>query len=511
MRQALGDTRRLVQTAAVASLPAPIGGWNTADGLSAMPPLDAVLMDNFTPEEAGVFLRGGDELFATGMSGAVETLVEFVSPTVNQLLAASDGNVYNATTGTPALIGSGFTNAQWQYANYNGFGFFANGQDTVQQWDGTTLSNSTFSGTTLADLDNVTAVRNRVWFVQKDSGVAWYGPIAGVTGALTSFNVGEIARGGKLVKVDQWSRDAGDGMDDFTVFVMSTGRCLIYQGDPAATFTLVGSFEAPEPIGKRCTTNIGGELVLITEGGYFTMSDIMVGQIRPQDALSSKIRDAVTEAFQAGGSLDGWSVHLSADNRKIIVNYPISAIEFRQHVFNTVTKAWGRWLSRNTYSITIFDNELYGGFAGGEIYRIEAGVVDQSRSNANIEGYCIQAFNTLEGFAPGARYKNITMIQPFIEGSGTINCTVGLLTDYQIRNLESNLNILNPGGLPWEQYTFVNWEDWVLPWGDDVGGVSQLNLSANVIGSAFAVALDADTNQSLRWYSANLTVKPGGI
>ncbi len=61
MRKALGDTRRFIQTATVVGLPAPVGGWNTADGLSTMPPLDAVVMDNFTPEENGVVLRGGDK------------------------------------------------------------------------------------------------------------------------------------------------------------------------------------------------------------------------------------------------------------------------------------------------------------------------------------------------------------------------------------------------------------------------------------------------------------------
>ena len=88
---------------------------------------------------------------------------------------------------------------------------------------------------------------------------------------MTKFDVGEIARNGYLVKVETWSVDAGDGMNDFTVFIMSTGQILVYSGDPAGSFSIVGNFEAPPPIGYRCTAHVGGELVIITSGGYFTL------------------------------------------------------------------------------------------------------------------------------------------------------------------------------------------------------------------------------------------------
>ncbi|MBL4752023.1 MAG: hypothetical protein JKY52_00270 [Flavobacteriales bacterium] len=531
MRTAIADTRRRTQTSTVLALQAPIGGWNTADSLATMPQLDAIVMDNFIPDESGVILRGGDTLFATGMSGAVEMLIEYVSPTDNQLLAASDGNIYNITSGTPSTLGTGFTNAQWQTANYNTFTFFANGADTVQRYDGTTLANSTFSGVTLSTLINVSAVRNRIWFARKNTGEAWYGGLNAVSGALTLFDIGEVARAGFLVEVSSWSRDAGDGMDDLTIFTMSTGETLAYTGDVASTFTLVGKFQAPKPIGFRCTTNIGGELVVITEGGYFTLSDIMAGQIRPQDALSAKIRQAVSDAFKASGNLDGWSIHLTEDNRRMIINVPVTTTTSNQHVFNTVTKAWGRWLERNTFSIASFLGDLYGGFAGGEVFKLETGRTDASRTakwdttntnwedtvqlwesppGANIKGYAIQAFNGFEEALPGVRNKQLSMMQPFIEGTGKIKTTVAVWTDFSFGTLTSNLQTLNVGGLFWEEVPDL-WEDADFNWENNQGAVSQVNLSANAIGSSFAVAVDADTNQSIAWYSTNLTIRPGGI
>lgn len=533
MRQPVGDTRRFRQSSTLIPLPAPVGGWNTADGLANMPALDAVTMDNFVPEESGVFLRGGDTLFATGMSGAVETLFEFVSPTANQLIAASDGNVYNITSGTPASLGTGFTNARWQVANYNGNTFMANGADTVQDYNGSTLGNSTFSGVTLSTLINVAAVRDRVWFVQEDTATAWYGPVAGVTGALTSFNLGEVSREGYLVAVGQWSRDAGNGMDDFTVFVMSRGDVLVYEGDPASTFSRVGFYKAPPPLGLRCTINIGGELILLTEGGYFTLTDIMQGQVRPQDALSAKIRSAVSDAYGDSGAAWGWEPVLSDSSRKLVVNVPgNNGTDFDQHVFNTIAKAWGKWQQRNCFTMANYAGDLYGGFRGGEVFKLESGNIDISRADTweeintnweditalwesrvgkNIEGYCVQAFNDFKEYGMYTSNKRVEMLQPFIEGSGNITCSVSVLTDYRVVPIASNLNTLSPSGKLWEEWSDVLWENWTLDWDSNIGGISTLNISANASGYSFAVALDANTDQSIKWYNTNLTVKPGGI
>ena len=129
VRQPLLDNRRFTQTSTVFSLPAPTGGWNARDNLAAMPALDAEKMINFFPEVDGVNLRGGDTEFATGLSGEVETLVEYQGLSSNDLIAASDGNVYDITAGGAigGTIGTGFTNAQWQTENYNARLFRVNG------------------------------------------------------------------------------------------------------------------------------------------------------------------------------------------------------------------------------------------------------------------------------------------------------------------------------------------------------------------------------------------------
>ena len=57
---------------------APITGWNTRDALDGMMASDAVLLDNWFPDTAGVTVRNGYVSYATGVgSGPVKTLAEF--------------------------------------------------------------------------------------------------------------------------------------------------------------------------------------------------------------------------------------------------------------------------------------------------------------------------------------------------------------------------------------------------------------------------------------------------
>ena len=515
MRQPLLDNRRLQQTAQIFSLPSPTGGWNARDNLAAMPPLDAVKMINFFPENDGVTLRKGDVLFAEGMSGAVEFLFEYESADSNDLLAASDGNFYDITSGTPSAKATGLTNSQWQGENYNARGFFVNGADAPKDWNGTTLASTSWtgSGLTITDLINVRVVRNRLWFCQKDTSDAWYSGIGSITGALVKFPLSEIARNGTLMAIGSWSRDSGDGADDATVFVMSTGEILVYQGDVSSTFTLVGRFNAPEPIGRRCLINWGGELVIITRSGYLTCTGIMEGKVRPDDAISEKIREAVAQAVENGGSLNGWEAMLSPDGRKLIFNVPVAEDSvYDQHVLNTITGAWGQYKDRNMQSMASLNNSMYGGFAGGKVYRLDDGNQDTSAGFSVVKGVCKQASNSL--VAPDrpldGTKKEVTMLRPFVKGGGTVNLTMDVQADFSDLQLVANNQSLAPNAEPWEAFGVFDWEDWELAWGQG-SGIASTSLTVGAVGETFSIVLDGETAESLVWYSTDVIYRRGGI
>lgn len=101
------------------TMPAPTGGLNARDAIAAMPPADAVTLDNFFPGTTSVDLRSGYEKWSTGYPAAVESVMTYNGPTSSALFAASGTGIYNATTkgavGAPAV--SGLTSARWQHAN----------------------------------------------------------------------------------------------------------------------------------------------------------------------------------------------------------------------------------------------------------------------------------------------------------------------------------------------------------------------------------------------------------
>ena len=79
MRQALqhgrqplrGGNRRQVSNGV--SIPAPVGGWDAQSPLAAMPPQNAVILDNFIPRAGYVELRRGYAPWQLGTPLPVET------------------------------------------------------------------------------------------------------------------------------------------------------------------------------------------------------------------------------------------------------------------------------------------------------------------------------------------------------------------------------------------------------------------------------------------------------
>src|SRR6185312_15990822 len=137
------------------NLPAPIRGWNTRDALTDMDPLDAIQLDNLFPDASGVNIRGGYQPYATGLgSGAVQTLAEYNAGSTRKFLAAASGAIYDisASGAVGAPLATGFGSDQWQTVNFLKHTFFANGTDNLQDFDGSTIGDATFTGVTLSTL-----------------------------------------------------------------------------------------------------------------------------------------------------------------------------------------------------------------------------------------------------------------------------------------------------------------------------------------------------------------------
>ena len=99
--------KRKPQSVAVSS-PSPVGGLNTRDSIAAMPREDATRLDNWFPNVGEVNLRKGFTEHQSPGGTNVDFLMEYHAGSTRQLIAASNGNLWNATS-TPSSLGSGFS------------------------------------------------------------------------------------------------------------------------------------------------------------------------------------------------------------------------------------------------------------------------------------------------------------------------------------------------------------------------------------------------------------------
>jgi len=130
------------QRSRVASVPAPVGGWNQRDSLSRMPKEDAVILDNWFPTPYDVGVRKGSSSWATGMPGNVETVASYNSGGSSKLFGVSGGSIYDITNSGPvgAPLVSGLGSSQFQKAHMGSAGgqflVMVNGIDLMQVYNG---------------------------------------------------------------------------------------------------------------------------------------------------------------------------------------------------------------------------------------------------------------------------------------------------------------------------------------------------------------------------------------
>ncbi len=493
------------------TLPAPTGGWNARDSLSAMAPDDAITLDNWFPEADRVAVRPGFVAHATGVgAGAVETLGVWRGPGGSRLIAAGGGGLYNVTSagGASAIPGStAYNSDRWQTVNFKGRLFGVNGTDAPWHYDGATLSATAWNGSGLVagNLIQIEAFKQRLFFAERETASFWYGGIGAVTGALTSFDLAQIARlGGNLQAIGTWSLDAGDGLDDLIVFVMSTGEIIIYTGtDPGdvSAWSKVGSYDAAPPIGRRCLTKLGGDLIVLTEAGYLPVSLIAQGWTLDRIIKGTswgKIAPAVAASAAAASAYWGWQIAELFPNGKLYVNVPISAARFTQHVLNTHTGAWAKATGMEARSWAVFGSTGYFGGASGTVYK----QVGRSDAGTPIVADAKTAFTNMG--ARGMR-KRYSAARPVLSSEGNIDgVEIGCDTDFsQRRAVLTPTEIRNSGTSPWAS-------PWGRPWGDRMKA-ARTRVSIAGIGESAALRLRVRTSgQTVNWHSTELTAELGG-
>lgn len=341
-------------------IPAPSGGMNTRANYLELPANKARWLKNFIPTTGRCVVRPGYSSYADieDTTGGL-SLMEYRGETGTTLLAAaSDGDIYSVSSGSVSSKGSGYSQHPWSWENLNGYLIAVNGADTGWSYNGSTLAALTFTGVTLSTLRTVKECGNRLWFTVNNSASPWYGPVAGVSGALTKFDLKQIAKGGKCLGVYPWQSS--------TVFIMSTGEVLVYSGDPSTDFTRQGAYWMPPPVGYDPAVKVGNELIIMTSAGPIPMQYIVSGLAFDADSLQSwsEIQPSWTADFADYGANVGWSA--TYHGGMVYFNIPTSSTTAKQWV-NNLNIPGGAWT-------------FYGEMNAGEFARTSEGLffIDKS-------------------------------------------------------------------------------------------------------------------------------------
>jgi len=580
-------------TATTASVAAPIGGWNARDSLANMSPLDAVQLINFFPTPTDVQLRKGYTKTSTGITGKVNSLMNYTKTSGYNLFAAAGTKIYDSQPSTAVEVFSGITNNKFQHVNLtNQAGHFlvaCNGSDPTMIYDGTawfyvattttaqtissitrggtgnltaTLTTAsahglvsknrvTISGATPAEFNgtyvitvtgpttftytmatapsgnatvvgiyttigitgvnsntfiNVNLFKNRLYFTEKDTLNCWYLDVNAISGVASPLYFGGIARNsGYLQAMGTWTLDAGQGADDYAVFVTSMGEVIVYNGtdpDTADTWALKGVWQLGQTFNRRCFFKWAGDLLLLTQDGLVPLaSALQSSRLDPRINLTDKIYFAVSQAATQFYDLFGWQINYFASENMLILSIPTTN-GMEQYVMHTITKAWARFTNIEAYCWEVSgDADMH---FGGDGY-VATLYSSTSDAGGNIYGTAQQAYSYFD--SPG-QLKRFTLVRPTLQtdnGLPTVLC--GISVDFDTTPLINQIAFnpsLNQVGI-WDSATWDN-QNW--------GGLITTKIWQGVTGLGFSGSVNlnvASNGIEFHWASTDYVMERGGV
>lgn len=431
------------QVAQSAIIPAPTGGLNYRDPISAMSPMDALVLTNFIPKQQGVEIRRGYQAYADAVTvdsvaQSVESVFGFTAPNPanDKVFMAANGNIYDVTSGgTPviAVTGTGSTEDAWWTTQFStpgdtfllavspGAGYWT--YSTAAGWVDRTLFvvPKTGAGHIATNIRTVTVWKQRVWFTFDDSqNVSYLEDVNAIAGHYLDLPMGSTLRnGGYVSSLFNWTVDAGFGIDDFLVAVGTEGDVAVWQGtDPssASTFELRGAwYVGPVPKYGRYFTPFGGDVMIVSELGLVPMSKLITGQYSQDQQIgpASKIQSVFAPLVRELRLEKFFDVFVVPSSDVLVVKLPNDAGTYRQFAMNVTTGAWCEFIGMPMRCAAVIGGQLYFGTSDGltckGLYGDRDGVDSVGAGGVYVEGEVQTSFNA---FNTPAQLKKFGMVRP---------------------------------------------------------------------------------------------------
>lgn len=424
---------------------APVRGWNTDDALRET---DAYRLENWFPAEDHIKVRGGflshvDIDLKGGdqdkSEPEVDTLVEYHSGGVSSLIAVAGNKMWDVSAKGGAkeitIDASDETKkniARYFCAQFNNELLFFNGKtipivlsrnankDLVasvlrgkhkqlgseaktSQLDAGSSErghmviwypsgygdNHGSGGFKVSRFFFCATHRGRAYLAATGSQSFWYSGLGNIR-AVQEFELGKVyGFRGDLIYIGSWMLGSLGDINNYIVFVFSSGDVALYSGsDPgsAANFGLIGVYHIPKPVSHRGFINVGTDIVAITHDGFASIAASFTGRDRKSTLIDGvRINNACRDEARKYWNNFGWQAISHSEGNKLVFNVPVvDGKEYRQMVFNNGTWSACLFTGINAACFAVFKGDLYFGGANGVVYRLlDSGCGDEGTIRAD--------------------------------------------------------------------------------------------------------------------------------
>lgn len=486
----------------IVSLQPPIHGLMLNQPPGGADPLGAEVLENGIPTNRGIRVRGGLQKEATitgeSSSGPVRSLFAYRATGGERLFAANTSDVFDIsaldpdTAPTADITGqtAGYYAAQQIGTAGGDYLYIVNGADSPQLFDGSTwteitgVSTPAITGVTTSTLSHVWLYRSRLFFVQKDTLVAWYLPVDSIGGAALDVSLaGIFQRGGALLFGATWSLDSGSGLDDKCVFVSTEGEIAVYEGgDPSdpADWNLVGRYDVAKPLGINASMQAGGDLLIATVDGIVPLSQIiqkdpaalsLSAVTRPIETLWNRVTNGLTEPVE----LVKWS-----ERGLGVVTLPEWSGTL---LVNLQTGAWGVQTAWIANCAEVYLGKCYIGLDDGLICAI-----DETGQDID-QPYTMRLCWPFTDLGDPTAYKVAQMVRPSFFTGQDVRFRPGVATDYTTVFPVAPAATEVTAGDEYLVWDVGNWDE-KLWWSEavDEQGLGIVAKWRSVTGAGFALA-----------------------
>lgn len=517
-------------TLKVAPIPAPVGGINAVDNLAALDPkycLDAV---NLIADGRTMKVRPGYVAFATsvGNGNGIRTIIPFeaAATTNNKLFAAAPEGIYDITAG--GAIGaaevalSNGTNTGWgvwtTFVSDAGthYSFYADETDGLfrRAEAGTWAAVTDITGVAETSLMFVMQFKGRLWFVEVNSGSAWYLAAGAISGAATEFNFGnKFNHGGKLVGLYSWTVDGGEGVDDHLVAISSAGDVMVYKGtDPSsvATWELVGQYYLGiPPVGRRIAKEQGGDLYLLSQYGIVPLTRLLQGgDVRQQDTqLTRNIAPIIADVLASTKSTFGWAMFdMPANNAFLVTTPKVSGEPYLQFCLSTRTLGWTTFEDYPVSTGGVYLGDFYFGNETDTVYTTDVHLDNVASDGTGGTDIRFNLFTSFQEYGEIGLYHRIAFLRPVFLTGGVPGSNLEARFDYDMADASASESAGAVSDLA--QWDVSLWD--VATWGSALVTLERVG-STTGIGRAMACALSGSSNTDTGLIRIDMVYDTGGL